>query len=351
MAFGMGYECVFCGYRSNCNRFGYFHLGKSPKTNELKILNLKSGIINFIRGWLPQDPILHTHALPNQKKTGRVRVVFLTLAIGFLVIFGLLSALILIDSWIKLLLVGSILVGGLVWRFSRGNVKKACKFFVVAVLIFSISFTAVEFNLIWNAGYPPTYTSAQPGITISRANILNASLIQIVQNIERTPTYEFLTAQFGATTAETIKLDTSFPAGLVQVDFYGNNSDAYFYFSSSSGNTYHVNVGSSRTTYTTRFHPQAQPAQDSFAQIDALGLQWFYDRALDIAQNRTGSVLKIDALSFTMTFEGQGYIGYDRTYVSYEGITVQLIGSLDGESTLIADFEPNGTLIYMSQPQ
>ena len=314
-------------------------------------MNLKSGIINFVRGWLPQDPILLTHALPNQKKTGRIRVVFLNLVIGFLVIAGLFSALILIDSWIKLVLVGSILVGGLVWRFTHGNVKKALKFFVVAVLIFSISFTAVEFNLTWNAGYPPTYTLIQPGITISRANILNASLTQIVQNIERTPTYELLTIQFGAVTAETIKLSTSFPGGLVHVDFYGKNSNAYFYFRSSSGFPYHVNAGSSQTTFITRFHPQAQSAKDSFAQIDDLGLQWFYDRALDIAQNRTGSVPKIDELAFIMTFEGQGYIGYDRTYVGYEGITVQLTGWLNGGSTLIADFEPNGTLIYMSQPQ
>ena len=324
-------------------------------------MNLKSGIINFVRGWLPQNPILPAHALPNQKKTDRIRLILLNLFIVFLAIAGLLSAMILIDSWIKLVLLGSILVGGLVWRFTHGNVKKALKFFVISVLIFSISFTAVEFNLNWNAGYPPTYTLAQPGITISKANILNTSLIQIVQDVEKTPTYELLTIQFGVTTAETIKLDTAFPSrgGLVQVDFYGKNSDAYFYFSSSSGYPYHVNVGSSKTTLTTRFHPQAQPAKDSFAQIDDLGLQWFYDRSLEIAQNRTGIVPKIDALSFTITFEDNGYIGFDRTPISYEGITVQITGSqqtilpdgsITGHGVLIADFKPDGTLIYMSKP-
>jgi hypothetical protein len=314
-------------------------------------MNLKSGVINFFRGWLPQDLILPTHVLPNQKKTSRIRVVFLNLVIGLLVIAGLLSALILIDSWIKLVLVGSILVGGLIWRFTHGNVKKAFKFFVVAILLFSISFNVVEFDLIRNAGYPSTYAAVQPGITVSMANILNASLTKNVQDIENTPTYKLLLAQFGDTTAETIKLDTSFPGGLIQVDFYGKNSDAYFQFSSISGNTYHVNVGSSHTTYTTRFHPQAQSAKDSFTQIDTLGLQWFYDRALYIAQNKTGTIPKIDALYFTMTFEDQGYVGLDRIHVDYEGITVQLTGWLNGESTLIADFEPNGTLIYMSQPQ
>ena len=226
-------------------------------------------------------------------------------------------------------------------------------------LFFRLAFLQLKFNLTSNAGYPPTYTLTQPGITISRANILNASLTNIVQDIERTPTYKFLTVQFGATTAETIKLDTSFPGGLVQVDFYGTNSDAHYQFSSSSGYPYHVNVGSSKTTFITRFHPQAQPAKDSFAQIDALGLQWFYDRALDLAQNRTGSVPNIDALSFTFTFEGRGYVGYDRSYSGYEGITVQIIGSqqtvlpdgsITGHGVLIADFKPDGTLIYMSKP-
>jgi hypothetical protein len=316
-------------------------------------MNARKSLENLVRGWLPQDPILSSRALPNQKKTGRIRIIFQNLLLVFLIIGGLFSALILIDSWIKFVLFGSILIGGLAWRFSHGNVRKVFKFLVVAVLIFSISFTTVEIILLGNAGYPPTYNSDQPNITFSTANIPSVLLTKLVQDIERTPTYKFLTVQFGETTAETIKLDTAFPSrgGYVQVDFYGKNSDAYFYFSSSSGYPYHLNVGISKTTLTTRFHPQAQSAKDSFSQIDNLGLQWFYNRALEIAQNKTGSVPKIDALSFTMTFEDNGYIGYDGTQVSYEGITVQLTGSLNGRGTLIADFEPNGTLIYMTQPQ
>ena len=91
-------------------------------------------------------------------------------------------------------------------HFSHGNFKKAFKFFVVAVLIFAISFTAVEINLFSNAGYPPTYSASQPGITISKSNILNISLSQLVQDIENTPTYKVLTLQLGPTTAENIKL-------------------------------------------------------------------------------------------------------------------------------------------------
>src|SRR5271157_1577494 len=302
-------------------------------------MNLKRGIINFIRGWLPQDLILPARVLPNQKKTGRIRSIFLNFFIGFLVIAGFFSVFILIDSWIKFVLLGLVLVGGLVWRFSHGNVKKTFKFFVVAVLIFLISFTAVEFNLIWNAGYPAASVSAEPNVTISYPSILNISLTQLNQAIEKSPTYELLALEHGKTNPESIKLYTYFPGGWVQVDFYGENSNVFFYFLASSGHQYHVNVES----FIGRPFPPSYvqySSQQAFAQIDALGLQWFYNRAVDLAQNRTGSTPKIDALSLTMNFEDQSNVGY-------EGITLQLTGSYHGPSTLIADFEPNGTLLYM----
>ena len=138
---------------------------------------------------------------------------------GFLVIAGLCSVL-LLNSWLKFVTIRLILGGGLLWRFSHGNVRKAFKFFMIAVLIFVIGFTAVEFNLITNAGYPPTYSTAQQSKTISKNNILKMSLTQILQDIENTPTYNMLTLQFGPTIAENIKLDTSIPGGQVLVDFY-----------------------------------------------------------------------------------------------------------------------------------
>ena len=303
-------------------------------------MNIKSGIINFIRGWLPQEPILPAHALPNQKKTGRIRLILLNLFIVFLAIAGLLSALILIDSWIKLVLLGSIVVGGLVWRFSRGKVRKACKFFVVAVLVFSISFTAVEFNLISNAGYPAASVSAEPNVTISYPSMLNISLTQLIQGIETSPTYSLLATEYGKTNPETIKLDAGL--GWIQVDFYGKGSNTILGFFTSSGDQYRVQVSSYSGQPFSLSYIQSSSKQ-AFAQIDALGLQWFFNSSLEIAQNRTGNTPKIDSLSLTMNFEDHGY--------TYQGITLLLVGSYHGPSTLIADFEPNGTLIYMSQPQ
>ena len=268
-------------------------------------MNLKNGIINFVRGWLPKDPIFPTRTTSNQMKANRLRIVFQNLVLGFLIIAGLLCSVLLLNSWLKFIVIASILVGGLLWRYSHGNFRKVFKFFLVAVMIFVISFTAVELNLFSDAGYPPTYSSSQQGITLSKSNILNVSLAQIVQDIENTPTYKVLTLQLGPATAENIKLDTSLPGGSVQVDFYGQRSNAYFYFLSNSGHPYRVSVG---TYIKNQFHPQWFAAKDAFTQIDALGLQWFYDRALEMAQNRTSNLPTIDSLSITLTYGGNSTI-------------------------------------------
>ena len=314
-------------------------------------MNVKKSLESRIRGWLPKDLILPAHALPNQKKTGRIRSIFLNFVIGFLVIAGFFSVFILIDSWIKFVLLGLILVGGLVWRFSHGDIKKKFKFFVVAVLIFLISFTAVEFNLIWNAGYPAASVSAEPNVTISYPSMLNISLTQLIQGIENSPTFGLLTTEHGKTNPETIKLDSGF--GWIQVDFYGEGSNTFLGFLASRGDQYHVQISYYSGQPFSSFYVQSS-SQQAFAQIDALGLQWFYNSAIEIAQNRTGSTPKIDSLSLTMNFEDHGQ--------TYQGITLLLVGSSRENSTLIsgssqeaskliADFEPNGTLLYMSQPQ
>ena len=134
---------------------------------------------------------------------------------------------------------------------------------------------------------------------------------------------------------------------MVQVDFYGQHSNTYFYLVSSSGYPYHVSVG---TYIKNQFHPQWLAAKNAFTQIDALGLQCFYNRALEIAQNRTSNLPTIDSLSITLTYGSN---------TDYEGLFVQLIGShqtvipngsINGKGVLIAVFKPDGTLLYMSQP-
>ncbi|MCL2642455.1 MAG: hypothetical protein FWD52_02930 [Candidatus Bathyarchaeota archaeon] len=81
-------------------------------------------------------------------------------------------------------------------------------------------------------------------------------------------------------------------------------------------------------------------------QIDDLGLQWYYDRAMEIYQNKTGIIPEITELR--IIFSIYGYLGVDN--MVYEGPTLEILGSDDlnnspfGRSVFFASFQPDGTL-------
>jgi hypothetical protein len=98
-------------------------------------------------------------------------------------------------------------------------------------------------------------------------------------------------------------------------------------------------------------YPSTQSAETTLSQIDALSLSWFYNHALEIAQNRTTNLPSIDSLNIALT--------YDKGTETYQGITLQLMGfhvtteangGVHGENVLICAFQPDGTMIYMSWP-
>lgn len=273
---------------------------------------------------------------------------------GLLVAVGLFFAVLLLsNSWIKLLVIGTFLVGEVSWLLSRGSLKRALKYFIVAIMIFAISFTSFESYMFWNAGYPPTYTPSEPKTSLSLQGMLNASLTQILQNIEQSPAFNLLKLEYGDNiTFESMKLEPSNgPGGYISVDFLTENSNAYFHFFSSNGHQYIAQKTSYQGSLASQRYPSNQTAQETFKQIDSLGISWFYNRALEIAQNRTTNLPSVDSLTLTITYEEHG---------SYQGITLQLTGfhqtvledgSIHGEGIIIADFQPDGTLIYMTQPQ
>jgi hypothetical protein len=273
-----------------------------------------------------------------------VKAIIQNIIIALLTAAGLFCSILLLSySWVKIFAIAAILVPGIIWLVTHGSVRKMFKYMIIGTLIFAISFTAFESYMLSNTGYPPTYSPQQPGVTLTDSSLLNASLTQIVDGIEKSPAYALLTVEHGTTIPRTIQLNTQLTGGSIEVDYYAKNSNAFFYFLSSGGYPYHVQVSSYIGRFPFQNYPNAVPPKVAFSQIDALSLQWFYNQALQLAQNRTGTAPKINALWLTINFE-------DRSYIGYEGITLQLIGSFNGQSTVICDFEPDGTLIYMSQP-
>lgn len=311
-------------------------------------MKYKTSIEQRIRGWFPKEPILPTRTASNQTKASRMRVVFQNLALGFLLIAGLLCSILLLNSsWIKFIVITLISVGGLLWRFSHGSLRKAFKFFWVCVLIFAISFTAVEIYMFSNAGYPPTYTPSQP--TLSMQALLNASVTEIVQGIEQSPTFRFLNLEHKEIALETIELNPVVTGGIC-VTYFLEDTHSIVQFTSRCGQQYRVTISRLIGQPFSEKYSGTKPTEEMLQQIDALSLKEFYNKALQIAHNRTCDLQAIDSLSITINFEH---------YMDYQGITLQMRGHheiilpdghIDGEGVLIADFQPDGTLLYMSQP-
>jgi len=271
------------------------------------------------------------------------KAIIQNIIIALLTAAGLFCSLLLLTySWVKIAAMIAILLPGTVWLVTHGRVRKVSKYVVIGALIFAIGFASFESYMFSNAGYPSPAAVQSTGTagTAGYMGILSISLNRLIQGIEKSPTYALLSAEHGKTNPESIKLDSP---EWIEVDFYGEGSNTYLPFIAPyPGDQYHVQVETYSGQLFSSFYVQSS-SQQAFSQIDGKGLSWFYDRALELAQNRTGTTPKIDSLSVTMTVE-------DEIYLSYEGVTVQIKGSYQGQGTLICDFEPDGTLIYMSLP-
>jgi hypothetical protein len=207
---------------------------------------------------------------------------------------------------------------------------------LVGMFICVISFSAFQNYLYLNAGYPPTFDPAQPDVTISYPNMLNTSIVEMIQGIKNTTTFSLLSLEFpGENTVTRIVLD----GGLIEVRF-DHASKVDIVFASYRGNPYKV-----MTIRWSRCWPeyvQPQTVDESLQQIDELGLQWFYDRAIEEQQNKTGTTLEITGLKVI--------IGWDE-YKTYQGLMLQMACFYGDTGTIppasfTSFFQPNGTLLY-----
>jgi hypothetical protein len=272
-------------------------------------------------------------------------VIIKSILAAVMVVVGLCSTVIFLgNSWIKFGIIVLIVVMGVVWLVSHGLLRRTVKYVLFAVMIFSISFTAFEGYLLWNAGYPPTYSS-QSDVTISYPNILNASLIDVVQSVETSLTFKLLRLEYlGEVNIETITLDTGFRSGRVEVVLYQGSSKIGFRFSATGGESYRATIPRWYGTPLSQRYPQKQTLYETLQQIDKLGLQWYYDCAIGAYQNKTGVAPEINNLQISVQYE---------CYEAYMGITLLMIGSYvdsggRGGGVFFANFQPDGTLNYIN---
>ena len=256
------------------------------------------------------------------------------------------SVLLLSNSWLKILLLTCVFAGGALWWAARGSLKRALKIFVLAVLIFGMSFVSFERYVYWNAGYPPTYSPSQPAITISYPAVLNTSLADVVQNAEKTVVFNLFQLQHpGGVTFESIMLDSLEPGGRIEVTFYNEAANTGLGFISSRGYQYHASNLPWIGKPPSRLYSQQQPSEETLKQIDNLGLQYFLDLATETYQNRTGANPSVASLQISTQWQHYG---------DYQGIILQMIAwrNIENgiENAFNAAFEPNGTLLYLTIP-
>jgi hypothetical protein len=164
-----------------------------------------------------------------------------------------------------------------------------------------------------------------------------------VQNVKNTPTFKLLMLEHpGEVSIGTITLDTEWPSGRIVVVLYHKPDDLGFRFSANSGGPYHVSH-TSLVGMPSRFNFYQQTPDMVLQQVDDLGLQWYYDRAIEAYQNKKGVAPEINALKITFMWGNQG---------NYQGMVIEMIGSYvvdnRGRGVFFANFQPDGTLNYFN---
>lgn len=275
---------------------------------------------------------------------------------------GLFSAIIFLsNSWIKIVTISLIVVMSIGWLVSHGLLRRTLKYTLLAVTVFSLSFATFEGYARGHVEYPPTFGTAQPGVTISYPHILDVSLIEAAQSVKNTLTFKlFMLEHPGETIIGGISLDTvDYMGGRIEFVLSQQSSNSFFNaprsnaisFSAKSGEAYQVYDVPIVSAYDNTFAvsqiaPQQKSSDKALQQIDDLGLRWYCNCAIEAYQNKTGIIPEITELR--ISFSSYGSLqSNDRIY---EGPSLDLLGSDDysnspfGRNVFFASFQPDGTL-------
>ncbi|MDR0470638.1 MAG: hypothetical protein LBH79_02785 [Nitrososphaerota archaeon] len=284
------------------------------------------------------------------------------LLIAVMTAVGLFSAIIFLsNSWIKIVTISLIAIMIIGWLVSHGLLRQTLKYTLLAVTIFSLSFATFEGYARGHIEYPPTFGTSQPGVTISYPHILDVSLIEAVQSVKNTLAFKLLMLEHpGETIIGIIALVTiDYQGGRIEFILSQQASNSFFNamgrnpisFSAQNGEAYKIydvpTVSLTDNALTaSQIPPQQQTSNKSLQQIDDLGLQWYYNCAIEAYQNKTGIIPEITGLRISFC----NYGSFQSGDMTYEGPSLEILGSDDynnspfGRSVFLANFQPNGTL-------
>ncbi len=302
-------------------------------------MKIKQSLTSKIRGWFPQDPQILRQASPTPKPAKTTHAAILNKIASIIMILGAVSSFVFLStSWIKLLLVTVTAVFGLTYliiRRHKSSGKRILKKALFSIMLFALCFTAVEFSLFYNAGYPATYSATTPGDTLTKESLLNLSTTEILEEIQQSPAFSLLKLEHpGQIRFESLTLSTW--QNEVRATFCLDDGKQSFQFSSQDGSQYHLSV-SGNSGYNINQCTSVEEAKQTLEQIDTVGLEGFYNKTLD-----NSTVPTLETLSVYLSV---------RSSSTYDGLTLQIAGyhqqseSERGIASVISNFQPNGELI------
>jgi hypothetical protein len=249
-------------------------------------------------------------------------------------------------STLSVILVGTtviLLVIAMVLSIKRNGKAKLSGKILAAFTIFVIVFGGVGFYL--SQFYGPTVPP------VGYPEVLNSSLTSYLQTLEQSASFQFIKAEhFGTLTFEDLSIHTTYsnaPQGGVNWDFYAGDTNNRLMVGQSSGRAYYFSsIGYGRGHPLPNYYPSDNETARAFSQIDALGLNWFYNQAVLEYQNSTGHKPNLTALTLD--------VGYDNVG-NYRGITLSIDARRENQDSFgnkiyplvfEAEFQPDGVALF-----
>ena len=244
------------------------------------------------------------------------------------------------NSWIRLVLLVAGIFGCLITLAAKGKFRSVMKYSVVSLMIFCLCFTAYESVAFSAVGGEPVILqpSNTPELTMDRMG--NLSLTAMLNNIEQGQIGSLLKLEhheLGVPRLIDIRLAE---AGHVTIYYSTKNSNESVDLYSFDGYQFSSRVGDDYSDYP---NVTQQDVRSSLDQIDALGLKWFYNQALEAAQNKTANLHRVDTVVLQFNYNSN---------LGGLSLAVAALYSTPGSNyyptVFSAAFSPNGTLINSS---
>ena len=248
-------------------------------------MNVKKSLENRIKGWFPREPKLPRQINPvqtpsKQRPLLKRKIPIWQWAFIFIAAYSCTASLTVHLSTVQLILMTVVFVAAISWLLIRRTlyrtVSKILKYTLFGSLVLVVAFVSTGSFILFTSGYTP---SCAP--QISYFNILDTSLTECLQSVEQSASFAFLQAEH----VGTIAFD------YLEIHVYSDGKGWLSWFFCAEDTTVRIMMGRDLpgTAYHTTTTPpwgwpsaqrngySLQSIKQSFAQIDALGLNWFFN--------------------------------------------------------------------------